>query len=250
MIDISVIVPVYNSAGTLSTLVERISHSLAQEKLTFEIIMIDDGSHDASWQTICDIASHMPQAAGVRLTQNMGQHAATIAGLQAARGNVSVTLDDDLQHPPEDIATLYRALTPDIDLVNAAPITESKPGFYLSLARIARRMIAIAGRAHYLGMMQTFRLIRTSVYPWKNLPLRPTLTVEGIIASKPLRATRIHVPYGECARGQSTYNFWRLGKIVLLICVTGMIRRPWPFPRPVAAPISEVTGWLASTTAR
>jgi glycosyltransferase involved in cell wall biosynthesis len=245
MTDVSVIIPVYNSAGTLSTLVGRIGRSLAQEKLTFEIIMIDDGSRDASWQAICDITSQIPQAAGIRLAQNMGQHAATIAGLQAARGNVSVTLDDDLQHPPEHIGALYRALTPDLDLIYAAPVTESKPGHYLSLARIARRLIAVAGRADYLGMMQTFRLLRTSIYPWKELPLRPTLTVEGIIAAKPLRAARIHVPYGECARGQSTYNFWRLGKIVLLICVTGMIRRPWPFPCPVAAPIQERAGWLA-----
>ena len=245
MTDISVIVPVYNSAGTLSTLVERISQALTQEKRSFEIILIDDGSRDTSWNTIRDITAKTPEAAGIKLAQNMGQHAATIAGLQVARGNVSVTLDDDLQHPPEDIGALYRALTPEFDMVYAAPITESKPSHYLSLARIARRLIAIAGRAEYLGMMQTFRMLRTSIYPWKELPLRPTLTVEGVIAAKRLRVTRIQVPYGECARGQSTYNFWRLGKIVLLICATGMIRRPWPFPRPIATPVSEVAGWLA-----
>jgi len=100
MTAVSVVIPVYRSAATLSLLVSRLNRVLENLGDSFEILLINDGSPDHSCAVIQELADQDSHVGGVNLMRNYGQHAALAAGIRASRGRVIVTLDDDLQTPP------------------------------------------------------------------------------------------------------------------------------------------------------
>lgn len=107
---ISAVVPVFNSAESLPELVERLEATLALAADAHEVILVDDGSRDASWQAIESLARLHPNTHGINLARNFGQHNALLCGVRAARYETVVTLDDDLQNPPEELPLLLAAL--------------------------------------------------------------------------------------------------------------------------------------------
>lgn len=121
-LDISIVIPVFNSQDTLSSLIERIKNTL-QSIATFELILVDDGSSDESWITISKLKTTNPEIKGIKLSRNYGQHNALICGFASAIGNYIITMDDDLQHPPEEIIKLINTQKEtNADLVYGLPI--------------------------------------------------------------------------------------------------------------------------------
>jgi glycosyltransferase involved in cell wall biosynthesis len=106
MAFISIVVPAYNEATSLSSFFERLGASIAPLVHTFELIVVDDGSQDATWRTAC--ATTLPRATvrGFRFSRNFGKEAAIAAGLDAARGDAAIVMDADLQHPPSLIPAM------------------------------------------------------------------------------------------------------------------------------------------------
>lgn len=103
----SVIIPVYNSEHTLGELCARILLLFDARRETVEVILVNDGSADTSWQRIIEICGQYPsQVIGINLSRNFGQHKALLCGLKNSRGQYAITIDDDLQYHPEDIALL------------------------------------------------------------------------------------------------------------------------------------------------
>lgn len=102
----SVVVPVFNSEKTLIELTDRIIEELSRITSEYEIILVDDCSADRSWQILKEIHNSNPRIRIIHLQKNFGQHNATLCGLQYAKGDYIITLDDDLQHPPEEIHKL------------------------------------------------------------------------------------------------------------------------------------------------
>jgi undecaprenyl-phosphate 4-deoxy-4-formamido-L-arabinose transferase len=109
-VDISVVVTVFNEAATVAELHRRAVAALEPLDRSFELVFVDDGSSDGSFAEIERIHAADPCVRGVRLKRNFGQHPAMHAGLSRARGEIIVTMDGDLQNPPEDIPTLVAAL--------------------------------------------------------------------------------------------------------------------------------------------
>ena len=103
---VSVVIPVYNSEQSLEALFARIQSVLEGEGLEFEVILVDDGSADQSWQVIRSLAANSTKVLGLRMLRNYGQHNALLCGIRQARHAVVVTMDDDLQNPPEEIPGL------------------------------------------------------------------------------------------------------------------------------------------------
>lgn len=120
--DLSIVVPVYNSERLLPELVRRIVGAMkAQRRVaTYEVILVNDGSRDASWQGIEQACEQHAEVRGVNLRTNAGQHNAIMAGLRAASGAVIVVMDDDLQHAPEDMEKLCAHVLSGHDLCYAA----------------------------------------------------------------------------------------------------------------------------------
>jgi polyisoprenyl-phosphate glycosyltransferase len=105
---LSVVVPCHNEEASLDALYDTTIAALVPTGWDFELVLVDDGSRDRTWEAICALARRDRHVRGVRLTRNFGQEAATLAGLAAARGQGVVTMDADLQHPPGLIPTLVR----------------------------------------------------------------------------------------------------------------------------------------------
>ena len=117
--QISVVVPLYNEQESIPELTAWIQRIMAANQFTYEIIYVDDGSRDASWQTIDSLAEQSEQVKGVKLRRNYGKSAALSEGFNAAEGEVVITMDADLQDSPDEIPELYRMITKDgFDLVS------------------------------------------------------------------------------------------------------------------------------------
>jgi undecaprenyl-phosphate 4-deoxy-4-formamido-L-arabinose transferase len=117
MTSISVVVPVYNSEASLPALVKRIQPALATLGTSFEVILVNDSSSDGSWARILELAVQHHWIRGLNLSRNYGQHNALLCGIRHARFDTIVTMDDDLQNPPEEIVRLLAKLEEGYDVV-------------------------------------------------------------------------------------------------------------------------------------
>ena len=117
--DISVVVPLYNEAESLPELVEWNTRVMESNRFSYEIILVDDGSNDGSWEVIEQLRVKNPNVRGIKFRRNYGKSAALNVGFEAAYGNVVITMDADLQDSPDEIPELYRKITRDqFDLVS------------------------------------------------------------------------------------------------------------------------------------
>ena len=117
--DISVVVPLYNEVESLSELTDWIERVMNRNDYSFEIIMIDDGSNDGSWDSIEKLAEEKSFVRGIKFRRNYGKSAALFCGFEAARGDVVITMDADLQDSPDEIDGMYRLIIEDgYDLVS------------------------------------------------------------------------------------------------------------------------------------
>ena len=107
--SLSVVVPVFNSANTLKILVQAIDRTLVG--IEKELILVNDGSRDRSWDVICDLSSEYNWIRGINLMRNYGQHNALLCGIRAAHNEIIVTMDDDLQNPPDEVPKLLTKLS-------------------------------------------------------------------------------------------------------------------------------------------
>lgn len=119
----SIVVPVFNSAATLPELYQRIVFVMESLNEDFELIFIEDCGSDNSWQVLKNIALQDTRVTAMQLLKNVGQGSATLAGLAQAKGSFIITLDDDLQHPPEELSILIGALrsNDNLDVVIGVP---------------------------------------------------------------------------------------------------------------------------------
>lgn len=161
---VSVVVPVFNSERTLEELCDRIRAALGAEPEldSWELLLVNDGSRDGSWERITALSEEHDEVRGLDLARNFGQHNALLAGVHAARHEVIVTLDDDLQDRPEEIPRLVAALRGDVDLVYGKPLAKRR-----SLARRVPTRVVRAALVPGIGRVSLdiggFRAFRASL---------------------------------------------------------------------------------------
>jgi undecaprenyl-phosphate 4-deoxy-4-formamido-L-arabinose transferase len=137
--SVSVVVPVYNSAGTLGTLVSRLEPVLDATGDLYELILVNDGSLDRSWEIAVQLAAQHDWIVVINLMRNYGQHNALLCGIRAARCDTIVTMDDDLQNPPEEIPKLLAELHKGYDVIYGTPIRQQH-GLWRNLASTATKL--------------------------------------------------------------------------------------------------------------
>ena len=108
--DITVIVPLYNETESLPELAAWIHRVMGANGFSYEVLMVDDGSTDGSWDTVLSLAKEYPAIHGISFRRNYGKSAALYEGFAAAQGNVVITMDADLQDSPDEIPELYRMI--------------------------------------------------------------------------------------------------------------------------------------------
>ncbi|SDL79722.1 Glycosyltransferase involved in cell wall bisynthesis [Daejeonella rubra] len=146
--DISVVVPLYNEAESLPELCSWISSVMNNNAFSYEIILVDDGSSDESWEVIEQLKTQNPAIVGIKFRRNYGKSAALNVGFEACQGNVVITMDADLQDSPDEIPELYRRITEEkFDLVSGwkqkrhDPLSKTIPTKLFNL--VTRRMSGI-----------------------------------------------------------------------------------------------------------
>jgi glycosyltransferase involved in cell wall biosynthesis len=146
--DISVVVPLYNEVESLPELTSWISRVMDENRFTYEIILVDDGSKDGSWEMIKKLRENNPFIKGIKFRRNYGKSAALNTGFEAVKGDVVITMDADLQDSPDEIPELYRRITvEDYDLVSGwkakrhDPLSKTIPTKFFNFA--TRRMSGI-----------------------------------------------------------------------------------------------------------
>src|SRR5437879_2686305 len=158
--SLSVVVPVYNSELSLPTLIERLEAVLAAISAEHEVIFVNDASRDGSWRVIQTLCAARRWVRGIDLMRNYGQHNALLCGIRAARFDTVVTMDDDLQHPPEEIPKLLAKLAEGFDVVYGFPGQEQH-GLLRDLAsvmtKLALRKSMGAETAQHLSAFRAFR---------------------------------------------------------------------------------------------
>jgi dolichol-phosphate mannosyltransferase len=107
-IDVSIVVPMHNECSNVKILVSEVSREMSLLKLSYEILLIDDGSSDTTWQEITKISNHQHQVSGIKLSRNFGHQQALLAGLNQANGDAVISMDADLQHPPSKLPELIK----------------------------------------------------------------------------------------------------------------------------------------------
>ncbi len=132
--DISVVVPLYNEEESLPELCAWIERVMKENNFSYEVIFVNDGSRDHSWDVICDLKSKNPEVKGIKFRRNYGKSPALFCGFEEAQGDVVITMDADLQDSPDEIPELYHMITVDgFDLVSGYkqkrydPITKTLP---------------------------------------------------------------------------------------------------------------------------
>ena len=135
---LSIVIPVYNSAPIVPDLVARIEAVLRPAHADLELILVNDGSRDGSWDAVRAAAAGRPWVRGFDLMRNFGQHNALVCGVRAARHPVIVTMDDDLQHPPEEVAKLLALLVPGTDVVYGTP-SEEQHGLWRDVTSVVTK---------------------------------------------------------------------------------------------------------------
>ena len=116
---LSVVVPVYGSQDCVAELAARVASVCQEHSIRYELVLVYDCSPDRSWQAIQEVVARDPAVVGIRLRKNFGQDNAIMAGMNAARGEAIVIMDDDLQHDPADMPALLAKLREGYDLVYA-----------------------------------------------------------------------------------------------------------------------------------
>ncbi len=157
---LSVVIPVYRSEAILPELVRRLDAVLPAIAERFELILVNDCSPDHSWDVICDLAGQYSWIRAINLMRNYGQHNALLCGIRAVRYDVVITMDDDLQHPPEEIPKLLAKLAEGYDVVYGTPEHEQH-GFgrdFASLvSKIALQNVMGAEIARKISAFRAFR---------------------------------------------------------------------------------------------
>jgi undecaprenyl-phosphate 4-deoxy-4-formamido-L-arabinose transferase len=223
--SISVVVPVYNGAGTLAELVSRLENVLAPVSEQFELLLVNDGSSDASAEVLRELAQTHDSLRTIELMRNYGQHNALLCGIRAARYDIVVTLDDDLQHPPEEIPNLLRKLAEGYDAVYGTPVQEQH-GFWRNLAsQVTKLVLQETMGAEVARKVSAFRVFRLKLRDAFAQYAAPFVCIDVLLTWGTTRFAAIPVERAPRLAGRSGYSFRKL-VIHALTMMTGFSTLP------------------------
>ena len=218
--SLSIIVPVYRGAATLSELVERLYRIIPTLFDQFEIILVNDGSPDQSWEKIKELSKCFPGVVGISLSRNFGQHNALLAGICRSQYEFICTLDDDLQNPPEEIPKLMSEIQKGFDVVYGTPVSRQDSLFrkWASLGtRLALSSIAGEKAATHAS---SFRLFRSDLKSIFERYQGGYVSIDALLGWATTSFGSIKVKHDSRTQGKSNY---RLGKLFIhsLTMLTG-----------------------------
>lgn len=210
MHTLSVVIPVYNSEAILDALLERLEPVLAANSEAFELILVDDNSRDGSWAVIERLGRQHAWVRGIRLMRNYGQHSALLCGIRAARHAVLVTMDDDLQHPPEELPRLLAKLDEGWDVVYGTPQAEQHGLLRDVASRVTKLALQSTMGAETARHVSAFRVFRAQVREAMESYRSQHVSIDVLLTWGTTRFAAVKVRHDPRKIGTSNYTLRRL----------------------------------------
>jgi len=213
----SVVIPVYNGELTIPSLVQRLGQVLPTLADSYEVILVNDGSRDGSWDVIMDLARRYPWVLGIDLMRNAGQENATLCGIHAASREVIVTMDDDLQHLPEEMPKLLEKLNEGYDVVYGVARKRQQPWWKNLFSVLVKRAIAYVMGQHVVRDISTYKAFRADLRKAFNSYHGPDVMVDVLLSWGTNRFSLVTVEEAPRTMGRSNYSLSRLVKVAFLV---------------------------------
>ena len=208
--SISVVVPVYNSQLSLHELAIRVKQVVSKLTERYELILVNDGSQDKSWGIIDELTQMHDWIVGINLMRNYGQHNALLCGIRQARHDIIVTIDDDLQNPPEEIIKLVRKLEEGFDVVYGTPFQE-KHGLWRDIAsKITKLALQNAMGAKTARSVSAFRVFRAEMRDAFSGYKGSFVSIDVLLTWGSTKFSTVVVQHDERHFGTSNYTFTKL----------------------------------------
>jgi glycosyltransferase involved in cell wall biosynthesis len=208
--SLSIVIPVYNSQAILSELVESLGAALGPLADRYEVVLVNDGSRDGSWDEISRLASTRDWIRGINLMRNFGQHNALLCGIRAAKNDVSIIMDDDLQHPPNEIGNLLCKLAEGYDVVYGVP-KEGQHGFLRNAAaKITKMALKGALGAETASKVSPYRVFRTKLRDAFASYQSSFVSIDVLLTWGGSRFAAVPVRYDPRRSGKSQYTLRKL----------------------------------------
>ena len=189
------------------------------------MILVDDGSGDDTWLAIEELAAEHTWVRGLALLRNYGQHNAILAGLREARLPYVLTIDDDLQNPPDQVRHLVAALHDGIDLVYGTPREHPHGAARNISSRLTKRMMAVALGSEVHPRSSAFRLFRRELVDASGSVQDPFVSIDVLLSWATTRIAVVEVEFAARESGESGYGFRRLATHAINM-ITGYSTRP------------------------
>ena len=210
MPTVSVVIPVYRSEESVGLLFEQLADMLPRISEEFEVIFVEDGGGDRSWNIVMELASEHAWVRGFRLMRNFGQHSALLCGIRAAKYDIVVTMDDDLQHPTERIFDLIELVDSGHDVAYGTPIRQ-RHGILRNIASLLAKWVlqGVMG-AETARSISAFRAFRTSLRDSFADYHSPLVNIDVLLTWGTTRFVAIPTPHAPRTLGISNYTFGKL----------------------------------------
>ncbi|MBK8136446.1 MAG: glycosyltransferase family 2 protein [Chloroflexi bacterium] len=234
--SLSVVIPVYNGALSVGELVSQLHALLPTLAERYEIVLVEDDGRDNSWDVIEALAAAAPETVrGIRMARNFGQHNAILCGLRAATGEIIVTMDDDLQHPPDQIPLLLAEMGNGFDVVYGRPQNDNHSIFRNLASQVTKLVLQSTMGAETARNISAFRALRRHVVRAFDHYSGPTVVIDVLLTWGTRRFTAIPVRHEPRKLGVSNYTFWKLAGYAISM-MTGFSTMPLRF--------ASVTGFV------
>jgi glycosyltransferase involved in cell wall biosynthesis len=213
--SISVVVPVYNSGYSLEHFYNVLSKELKKICDDYEIIMVDDGSIDNSYEKMEKVHSIDSRVKIIKLDGNFGQQNALMCGFHYSTGDYVVTLDDDLQHPPEEIYKLKKKMDEGYDVVYGIPIIKQHSGYRKMGSKVTNYLFNKICLKPKNIKISSFRIIRKNVVKEIIKDKTSFVYISAITFKNTKRVSNVFVNHNLRSCGKSNYNFYKLLKLFI-----------------------------------
>ncbi len=207
---ITVIIPVYRSGDSLRELYQRLVSVLTDQCLTFEILFVEDCGGDHSWDVIHAIVQEDSRVQGLRMSRNYGQHNAILAGIRAATGEFIITIDDDLQHPPEELPKLIKKINEGYDVVYGPPEQQQHGLFRDMASQITKIALQGAMGASTARQISALRIFRTELHEAFADYKGPSVNIDVLLTWATTKFGICSVKHEARKHGVSGYNTRKL----------------------------------------
>jgi glycosyltransferase involved in cell wall biosynthesis len=213
----SVVIPVYRGEATLVPLVQGLDRVLSSLPDDYEVILVNDGSPDGSWEIIEGLAKTYPWLCGVNLMRNFGQDNALLCGIRQAQYELIATMDDDLQHDPADLPRLIAKLGEGYDVVYGVPRVRRQSWWKGALSALVKRAISAVMGVRTIRDISSYKLFRAELKRAFASINGPDVQIDVLLSWATTRFGFVEIEEAPRTNGKSNYNLIKLIEVSLLV---------------------------------